>query len=806
MISWLEIRQAARSLLRAPTITVSAILCLALGIGATTAISSAIDRALLQPLPFREPERLVTVYRTTPHFNTGPFSAPNYTDLARDSRLVEQLSAVTWSNGLLAVGDEVSQVSVVRATGSLMTMLGVRPQVGRVIARADDAHDQPLVVMLSDEFWRQRFNADPGIVGRAISVDGSPVTVIGVLPREFHVPHGNNVMRGDLWVPMRFWPDEMSRRRSNFILAMGRLAPGATAASAETELRQLFDGLVQTYPQLRGESIRVLPLQAEGVRAVRAPLLLLFGAVVMVLLIAATNVASLLLARGVQRRREIAIRAAIGGSRWMIVRPVLIESYLIVFVGLVLGLFIAWGGVRTIGALAAERIPQLEGLQVDVRVIAFAMILSVIVALLCGAAPALRGTKVDPQDALRGGRGAGAGRAHHRALGALVVAEVALSLVLLVSAGLVLKGFARLIGNDPGFDPNPMLTLEVTVSPSRYPDQTSARRFLEPALAKIREVPGVAGAAAISMIPYTSWGSNFNIRYEGQPGDDPTRMPLAENRVVTPGFFDVTRQRLLAGRALALGDDERPESQRVVVVNEALVKRDFPDGNAIGKRFYRGDSTFWTIVGVVSDIRNFGPVSEPHPEVYKTYGQDEPGASRFPVMVRVTRGAPGDVAAAVRQAIRSVDAGAAVASIAPMTDVIAKSVGRPRFYLALLGVFAAIAMVLAVSGIYGVMSYAVAQRTREIGIRAALGSTPSDTIRLVTRQGLTLVIGGIAIGLVGASAVTRLLVTLLYGVSPLDVSMWSAAAIALATAGLAATLLPAFRATRVNPVIAISAE
>ena len=801
-----DVRIATRSLRHAPTVAVSAITCLALGIGATVAIASAIDRALLERLPFRDPERLVTVYRTTPQFNTGPFSAPNYTDLARESRRLASLAAVTPGTGLLALRDATTQVTTLRVTGNLFQTLGVRPLHGRLLTPDDDRADQPLTVVLSHELWRDRFGGDPGVVGSAIPVDGTPHRVVGVLPPAFRVPHGAQLLRAELWAPIRFTEGQLSRRRSNFLMTLGRLAPGATPAAAESELTQLFQRVVEQHPELRGESLRVLPLQAEGTRVVRTPLLLLFGAVVIVLLIASTNVASLLLARGVQREREIAIRAALGGGRWTVVRPVLAESLLIAAVGLLLGLALAWMGVRTIGALAAERVPQLAWMNLNPRLLAFALVLCGVVALLCGAAPAWRGTTIDPQEALRGGRGGGASRAHHHALNALVVGEVALSLMLLLSAGLVLKGFATLLDNNAGFDTSRVLTLEARVASTRYSDTSSVQRFLEPVLAEIQRIPNVESAAAISLIPYTNWGWNMNIRYEGQPGTDPTRLPLVENRVVTPSFFEVTGQRLRSGRLLRQSDDERNESPAVAVVNEALARRDFAGGDPVGKRFHTSDTTFVTIVGVVSDIRNFGPVESPRPEVYWTYRQAARGSSGFPIMVRVRSADPTSVATAVQRAIRSVDPGAAVTNLMPMSEVAAKSLGRPRFYLTLLGAFAAVAVVLAIAGIYGVMSYVVAQRTRELGIRMALGSTATQTVRFVARQGMWLVAFGIAAGFVGAAFATRLLVSLLYGVSAFDPGTWALAALLLAAAGLAATLVPSFRATRVDPAITIRAE
>jgi predicted permease len=798
-----ELLAAGRSLRRAPLVSGSAILCIGLGIGATAAISSAVSRALLQPLPFRDPERLVTVYRTTPHFDTGPFSPANYSDLARETRQLDGLAAITPTTALLQLTDEAAQVSVKRVTGNLFPLLGARALRGRMLTAADDRPDAPQVAVIGEELWRERFGGDPAIVDKPIRLDGEAYAVVGIAPRALGIPHGSQVIRSQVWVPMRFSPSELSQRRSNYLYALGRLAPGATLQSAHAELVRIFDGVVAANPVLRGEQVRALSLVGEGARSVRKPLLLLFGAVCMVLLIAATNVASLLLARAVQRRRELAIRSALGGTRNQLMRPVLSESLVMTAVGLLAGLVLAWIGVRTIGSLAAARLPQLVGLSVDYRVITFAVVLAVLVALVCGGLPAWRSSAVDPQDALRDGRGGGTSRAHHRVLRSLVVAEVALSLMLLLGAGLVLKGFASLMGRDPGFDPEPILTLQTTISPQRYPDGNTVQRFLEPALEKVRAIPGVDAAASISLIPYDNWGWNFNIRYEGQPGDDPTRLPLTENRVATPEFFQVTKQKLVAGRLLGPQDDGRPESPAVVVVNEALVRRDFAGRDPIGKRFHDSDTTFATIVGVVTDIRNFGPVEDPHPEVYRPFLQAGQGSSNFAIMIRTRRGNPADLTPQVRAAIRSVDPQVAITDVRTMPEVMALSTGRARFYLTMLSAFAAVALVLALSGIYGVLSYAVAQRTREFGIRSALGSTTGTTVALVTREGLRLIGVGVAIGLVGSVAATRLLSGMLYGVSPLDRTAWAATTLTLALFGFLATLIPAVRATRVDPLLAI---
>ena len=542
-ISAVDIRTAARGLLRTPTVALSAIACLALGLGATAAISSAISRALFQALPFRDPERLVAVHRTTPQsgpLGTWPMSAPNYTDLASRTRRLDKLAAISQGTALVALPSEAVQASQLYVTGNLFGALDVRAQLGRLIGPNDDRLDEPIVAVLSDEFWRTKLGADPAIIGKSLTIDGDPTTIIGILPADFRVPHGFQVLRAEVWMPIRFTQARLAQRRSNYLQVLGRLAAGATPASAQSELRTIFAGIVAEFPQLKGEDLRVAPLQAENVEAVRTPLLLLFGAVSMVLLIAATNVAAILLARGVQRRREMAVRTALGATRWDAMRPPLTESTLITGAGVVLGLLIAIAGVRTIGALAGARLPQLAGLSVDGRVIVFALVLAAIVAVTCGALPAWRSATVDPQDALRGGRSGGAGRDQHRALRTLVVLEIGLSLILLIGAGLVLKGFAKLLGNDPGFESDHVLTMQVTTSPVRYATSSPVQGFLEPALDAIRALPGVESASSISLVPYVNWGSNSNIRYEGLPANEPTRLPIVEIRRVSPEFFAVT--------------------------------------------------------------------------------------------------------------------------------------------------------------------------------------------------------------------------------------------------------------------------
>ncbi len=798
-----DLRHAIRSLLRTPAVSIAAVLCLGLALGATTSIYSAVNTALLRPLPFPDSDELVTVYRTAPQANTWPFSPANYLDLKDGTTSFEALSAVTPRVALLEGDPEPRRVSITRASDNLFEMLGVRAQRGRLFGTGDDDLAKVPVAVISAEFWRDRFGSSPDIVGSTVRLDGEATEVIGILPDGFGLPHGGNQFRPDFWVTLRFSPEQAAVRGSNFLMLMGRLRPGVGVEAAHAELRAVMDGIIAEHADLRGEQLRVVPMHAEHVEAVRGPLLLLLGAVAFVLLISAANVASLLLARGVARRPEFAVRAVLGARRADVLRPALIESGVLAAAGVALGLGLAWVGVTVIAKMLPGQLSQLRDLAIDPAVLGVSLLIALVVAVVCAIAPAWQAATSDPHDSLRAGGRGGSGGRHQKWMRGLLVAEVGLSLVLLLGAGLVMRGFEQLVGEDPGFDPEPLLTLTVDISPERYAGGSTYDLFLEPALEAVRAVPGVAEAASIQLVPYDNWGWNWNVHYEGREVDERTRLPLVENRYVSPSIFGVFGQTLLEGRLL--NDDDGGNAPFNVVVNEALAKRDFPGEDALGKRFFRGDTTFGTIVGIVSDIKNVGPERPPAPEMYAHYEQWDSGNTNFPILVKAG-GDPVRVARAVAAAIHSVDPGAAVSRVRPMTEVIAASVGRPRFYLVLLGIFAGVALLLAVAGLYGVMSYVVEQRTREIGIRSALGSTRGRTLALVLRQGLLLVAGGIVIGLLGATLLTRLLRGLLYGVSPLDVVTWSLVTLALVLVAAIAVLVPARRAATVDPLVAIRVE
>jgi putative ABC transport system permease protein len=798
-----DIRQAVRGLMQAPAVSGAAVLCLALGLGATTAIYSAVYAALLKSLPFSDPDGLVTVFRTTPHFQSGPFSPANYLDLRRETRTLESVAAATTGTWLMEGREESLRVSVTRIAGNIFEIMGVDALRGRVFVDADDSAESPAVAVLAETFWRNRFGADPSVVGSTVRLQGEAYEVIGIARDEFFVPHGNQMMRPDVWVPLRFSATEARTRGNNYLLLMGRLRDGVTVASADAELKQVMAGIIEANPDLAGEQLRVLPMRQESTRFVRGPLLLLLGAVGFVLMIAAANVASLLLARGVSRRREIAVRAVLGAGRWKVIRPALVEAVVLTVVGTAGGLALAWTGVRVIRVMVPGQLPQLANLSVDWAVLVFALAVAVTVALVCAVAPAWQASRSDPHEALRSGARGGTSRRQQRFLRTIVAVEVGLSLVLLLGAGLVLRGFERLVGQDPGFDPEPLLAFTVSVPPDRYEDRSAADAFLAPVLESVRGVAGVEDAGSVNLIPYDNWGWNFNIRYEGQAVEQRTQLPLTETRTATASYFSTLGLHLLRGRLMDERDTEA--APIVVVVNQALVDRDFRGEDPIGKRFHLSDTVFATIVGVVSNTRNMGPDRDPQGGVYYGYSQSQRSSTSFPILVR----APGDAARLVTpitNAIRSVDPNAAVNQVRPMTEVIGASVGRPRFYLTLLGIFAGVALLLSIAGLYGVMSYVAAQRTREIGIRSALGSTPQRTLQFVMRQGMALVVVGVGIGLFGGFALTRLLGGLLYGVSPLDALTWFGVTALLSGTGAVAILLPARRASAVEPVVAMRVE
>lgn len=796
------IRELVRPIIQAPASTIAAILCLGLALGSATAIFSAVEAALLRPSPLRDPDRLVDIFVTSPRSNTGPFSPGSFLRLQREARSLEGVAAMRPAWGLLA-GEEPVRIDLGRVSDNFFSVLGVQAQWGRLIRPGDGADGQPNVVVVSSALFQSRLAGDSSRIGQPLRIGLTTYTLVGVLPPDFRLLQTSQELTSDAWVPLRFSPAEAAGGQSD-LFVFGRLTRGVEMSAANAELGVLgrrWNAEAQVADSRY--AMRLVGLTEEAVRGVRGVLWLLFGAASFVLLIAAANVASILLARGVSRRRMVAVRLALGASRRDIVRGALGESLALGGLSVCLGLALAWLGVRLVGTAAAAEVPQMAGLRINVAVIVVGVVLAAVVSILCGVGPAWQAARTEPQELLRGGASS-TGRLHNRFLGGLVIGQVALSLILLIGSGLLLRSFHRLLTDDPGFDPRPVLSLDVTVPFANYADRGTVAGFLNPALAAIRQVPGVEHAAAISLLPFRLWGNTMAVRYEGR-GEREMSGPI-ELRVASEDFFRTIGLPLMRGRTFNAAD-AAPDAPRVAVVNAALARRDYPGTEAIGQRFHLNDSTFATIVGVVADLKNTGPLNPPQPELYWPYegAFGRYAGSSFALVVR----APGDpraVARAVVTAIRSVEPGAAVMNVRPMAEVIAGSVGRQRLYATLLAALGALATLLALAGLYGITSYGVAQRTRELGIRTALGSSPARTVRLVFAQAASRILPGLAIGLGGSVVLTELLRAQLFGLSPLDGPTWAAAAAVLAVVGVLAVLVPAFRATRVDPMLAIRVD
>jgi putative ABC transport system permease protein len=802
-VAFAELRQATRALARTPTLFAACLFCLALGIGSTAAVFSVVDRALLKALPFEDPDRLVSIFRSSGGLaGRNPQSVPNVIDLREDPTL-DKLEAAGTISKLVELGDRAEPAMAMRTTGTTFTTLRVLPALGRLLTAEDDAIGAPNVVVLSHEFWVNRMGGSPAVVGTSLRLDGELHEIVGVLPPGFRIPHGTQTMERELWVPARFTDQEKTQRSSNFLRTFARLAPGRSIAEAQASIDARYAAIVEQFPDLRGTVIVLQPMAAESQVGVRTQLSLMLAAAIAVLAIAVINVSSLLLARGIRRQSELAVRSALGATRWQVMRPLFAECAVIAIGGTITGLGLAAFAVKLIGSLAAPFIPQIQGAAIDARTIAAAIVLAVVASTLGALAPALRAANAEPATALRGGRGAGR-RGQHRTLAALVVAEGALALALLISAGLVLKGFMRLANHDPGMDVESALTMHVRVSPSDYQNQPPGIAFLEPALDATRAVPGVVAAGAVSQLMYAEWGWNSFIRYDGMENVPMYERPLVEMRNVSVGFYEATGQRLISGRLFDARDDASATPRRVVV-NQALVDRDFPNRDPLGQRLYLGDEAS-EIIGVVSDIRNFGPFTPTRPEAAWVFAQRHPTAVGFWLIIRTDSDNPAAVAGAVETAIRGINPRAAVSRVNPMRTVMAESLGRPRFLFALFGTLGMVALLLALAGLFGMLSYTVEQQRREYGVRSALGAPPARLMQDVVRGGAVLLGVSGVIGLVIAALVTRALESVIYGVNPRDLAVWFGAILAMAIAGVAATVGPARRAGSTEPMVAMRGE
>jgi putative ABC transport system permease protein len=817
---WQDLRYGLRTLLKSPGFAFVAVLAVALGVGANTAIFSVVNTVLLRALPYENSARLVTLYTggDPAAEPAGPLSYPDLLDYRAQAASLEYVAAYQGVGTVLSTGagDEPDRVRGMEVTADLFPALGVRAARGRVFTREEDREGGPVVIVISDGLWRRRFGADPSAVGREVKLglSGRPATVLGVMPPGFKFPP-DEVDAIDYYIPFvtenaRYNADSMKARDSIFFSAVAKLRDGASFEQAAAEIPTIAARLAAQYPETNTKRrARAVSLHEDLVGQVRPALLVLLGAVGLVLLIACANVANLLLARAASRGREIAVRTALGATRGRVIRQLLTESMLLSLAGGAAGLLLAVWGVEAIVKLSPASVPRLAETSIDARVFLFALGVSVLTGVVFGLAPALQASKTDLAESLKeGGRSGSAGAARGRMRAALVVTEVALALVLLVGAGLLLKSFRRLVTTDPGYSPERVLAVTVALNTKRFADEDGRAAYFREAVGRISQLPGVETAGLTRLLPLgrSDIFSTFNIA--GRPPFAPGERTGARSHTVSPDYFRALSIPVRRGRAFAPADTKN--APPIIIVSEAFARKYFPGQEPLGQHVILEDAQNnplppREVVGVVGNL-HFGKLNDEEvPEYYVPFEQ-APSPS-----CEVVARAKGEDAAALLPGVRAAlkEGGGADVLIwetRTMDELVGRSVAPQRFNAALLGLFAALAVLLAAVGIYGVMSYAVTQRTHEIGIRMALGAGRGHVLRMVVGQGMALALAGLGLGLLGAFALTRLMSSLLYGVSATDPAVFAAVSLLLATVALAACLVPARRATKVDPMVALRYE
>jgi putative ABC transport system permease protein len=809
-----DLRYGLRRLRNSPGFTLVVVATLALGIGANSAIFSVVNTVLLKPLAYRAPERLITIYHYYPSLKLeASVSAPGFQAYRDRTHDFSDVAVETmWQVNLTGSGDP-QRLNGMRASAQFFDALGVPPMLGRTPRPDEDAVGHSHVVVLSYGLWKRVFGGDAGIVGHAVSLNGESYDVIGVMPDAFQDPWNS---RAEIWTPIALDPKLFvpANFTNEFMNLTALLKPGVTVDQAKRDMASFAEQLKQEYPNSFPPrwTLEVKSLSEVRTGNIRPALLVLLGAVGFVLLIACANVANLMLARAAARQREVAIRTALGATRWALIRQLLVESLLLAVSGGALGLLIAYGAVRALVAINPSNVPRLSELSIDGSVVLYTALISVATGVVFGLMPAIQTAGRRLHMVLKeGGRGGTTDRGGQILRRAFVVGEVALALTLLVGSGLLIKSFARIEGVDPGFNPRHVLTFAVALPKSQYPSDTSQAAFYARLMPELAAVPGITAVGGTSVIPFGGSWSTGSFNVEGYTPPPKGNSPWGDIRIVTPGFFSALEIPLKQGRTFTTGDD--PHSPWVVVVDQEFVKRFYKAGqDAIGQRIYFGpqkpDSTtrYFTIVGVVGHAAHEGLSADPRIQVYFPITQLSIGNVPFIVVAARTAGDPMSYVGSVRRAVQSVDRNMPISAIRTMDEMIASSLGDRKLSVVLLGMFSGLALVLASIGIYGVMAYTVAQRTREMGVRLALGAPRERVLQLVMRQGVVIALLGVAIGLAGALAVTRFLSSQLYDVTPTDPPTFTLVAAVLSLVAVAATLGPALRATRVDPVVALREE
>jgi putative ABC transport system permease protein len=804
---WQDLRFALRTLRKSPGFTLVAVLCIGLGVGVTTTILSAVHGILIRPLPYPKADELVAVYaritRGTEREGGINISYEDYVSWRDGNRTFARLGMYTW-NALAFSGEgEPERVDGATVTASLFPLLGIAPILGRGFLPEEEHTGRDRVVLLGYGLWQRRFGGDRGIVGRSIQVGGAPTQVIGVMPSGFAFPD-----RGEAWIPMAVEEYAQGRGNRGYAGAIGRLRPGVSVDQAQQDLDVLSKRLQQEFPRDNfGWDAEVLSLRQDLVGDLRRPLLVFLGGVGFLLLIVCANVANLMLTRGAGRQREIGVRVAIGAGRGRLVRQLLTESLVLAGAGGLLGLALAVWGIRLFGLAIPNGLPWYIPLRLDGATLAITLALSGLTGILFGLIPAFRSTDIDLTGALREGTGgSGEGRRRTRLRGTLVVLEVALSLVLMIGAGLLLKSYRALTRTDLGFDPKRVLTFRITLPEAKYPSAEQRRVFYSQLLERLSALPGVERVGSASGIPFSGWNVQAGMSVEGHPEHPQGQELDVHYQTITPGYFETLGIPIVAGRGLALTD--RDTANRVGVINETLARQEFGGEDPIGKRIKIGrlsDQDPWvTIVGVARDFRHYRLPQPMGPAIYYSWYQWA-GWTRT-VTLRTQGRNPLDQVPAVARVLKTMDPDLPLYQVQSLEQAVDRSLWRQRMQGQVLGLFAVLALVLASVGIYGVVSYAVAQRTHELGVRMALGASRRQVVGMVVRQGALLAGIGVAAGLAGAFALTRVLATLLFGVRVTDVTVFVGIPVLLGVVAVAASWLPALRAARIDPLVAMRSE
>jgi predicted permease len=805
-----DVRFGARTLRRRPGFAAVVVLTLAVGIGGTTAIFGAVHGVLLAPLPYRDPERIITVW-TNDHIEgeeRQDVSPGNFLDWrVRQRSFTTFASANPWSMDYIGP-DGPEHLATWLVSEGFFETFGVRPILGRTFLPEDYIAGRNYVAVIGEDFWRSRFNADPQIIGRQLTLDSVPRTIIGVMPRSFrYPPRERDAAPGrEVWQPQVFDEDLRTARRGTILKVAGRLAPGTRLARAQADLDAIAAQLTREYPRTNtGVGVTLVPLPEQTVGHVRKALLVLMGAVALVLLIACGNVAGLLLARAVQREREVAVRVALGAGRGRILRQLGAESLVLALAGGVAGLVVAFGGLAAIRTLGPDTLPRLDDIAIGPSVLVFALATTLGAAVIFGIAPAVHATPTDVREKLAAGSArSGTGRPRRRLQNTFVVVQFALALVLLVSAGLLVRSFVTLLHVERGFDPHNVLAATVQAW-GYYPTPDRRAAFTREATERLATLPGVQAAGMTSLLPFgpTIGQHEAGFEIEGRPVASPDQAESVKIAAVTSGYFATLRIPLRRGRHFAATD--AVDATPVAIINEALARRHWPNETPLGKRIKvtYGPRVMRTIVGVVADVRLGGLHEAPKPTVYLPHAQASTGANAFVIR---TRGEPMAALGQVRAEFRVINPAMPIASTTTLEALLDDSLRERRFHLALLGAFAMVALLLAALGVYGVMSHATTERTHEIGVRMALGARGPDVLRMVMRQGASLAVAGAVGGLIGAAAVTRLLRGMLFGVTPLDPMAYVGAGVLLLGAAGLACYVPARRAARLDPVRALRVE